>query len=159
MHKRYVLGFDFDKKDFNGKCNTIYDFTNHFKAKTGLFIHFVVDSGNGYHIYIGIEETTDIARVADITRRYAALSVADLANISQAQSLRLPNTINYKDPTKPMAVNIVTGYINDDKFRRYSLDYLESNLKKLEKVAGIRRPSKISNKKKLEGSSRVCTRV
>ena len=50
-----------------------------FKNTTGLFIHFVVDSGNGYHIYTGIEETTDIARVADITRRYAALSGADLA--------------------------------------------------------------------------------
>ena len=152
MYKRYVLGFDFDKKDFNGKCNTIYDFTEYFKATTGLFIHFVVDSGNGYHIYVGIEETTDIARVTDITRRYAALSGADLANISQAQSLRLPNTINYKDPAKPMAVNIVAGYINDDRFRRYSLDYLESHLRKLEKTAGIRRPSKKKNiRKKFKG--------
>ena len=147
MYKRYVLGFDFDKKDFK-KLNNIKDFTSHFKNTTGLFIHFVVDSGNGYHIYTGIEETTDIARVADITRRYAALSGADLANISQAQSLRLPSTINYKDPAKPMAVNIVAGYINDNRFRRYSLDYLESHLGKLEKTAGIKRPIKKKSIKK-----------
>lgn len=152
MHRRYCLGFDFDKKDFEGQLDNIHDFTTHFNNTTGLFIHFVVDSGNGYHMYVGIEETADIARVTDITRRYAALSGADLANISQAQSLRLPCTINYKDPSKPMAVNIVAGYTNDDRFRRYSLDYLESHLRKLEKTAGIRRPSKKKNiRKKFKG--------
>ncbi len=66
--------------------------------------------------------------------------------------MRLPSTINYKDPAKPMAVNIVAGYINDDRFRRYSLDYLESHLRKLEKIAGIRRPSKKKNiRKKFKG--------
>lgn len=137
MYKRYCLGFDFDKKDFKGKLKHIHDFTRHFKETTGLYIHFVIDSGNGYHIYVGIEETTDIERVANITKRYAVLSGADLANISKAQSLRLPNTLNHKDPKYPIAVNIVTGHIKDEKFRRYSLDYLESNLKRLEKKTGI----------------------
>ena len=71
--RRNCLGFDFDKKDFKGEFETIQEFTKHFKATTGLFIHYVIDSGHGYHIYIGVEETTDIARVTSITRRYAAL--------------------------------------------------------------------------------------
>ena len=51
-----------------------------------------------------------------------------------------------------MAVNIVAGYINDNRFRRYSLDYLESHLGKLEKTAGIKRPIKKKNiKKKFKG--------
>lgn len=138
--RRYCLGFDFDKKDFNGKFDTIYDFTQHFKATTGgLFIHYAIDSGHGYHFYIGIEETTDIQKVYSITRRYAVLCGADLVNISQAQSLRLAGTLNHKDKEFPLAVNIVFRY-KDENFRRYTLDFLESRLKKLEKAVGIGRP-------------------
>lgn len=139
MSRRFCLGFDLDRKDFKGKFETIQEFTKHFRDTTGgLFIHYVIDSGHGYHIYVGIEETTDIARVTSITRRFAVLCGADLSNISQAQSLRLPGTLNHKK--SPLSVNIVSAYINDDKFRRYTLNYLEDRLKKLEKVAGICRP-------------------
>ncbi|NMM62737.1 hypothetical protein HBE96_08515 [Clostridium sp. P21] len=141
MSRRFCLGFDLDKKDFKGKFETIQEFTNHFKVTTGgLFIHYVIDSGHGYHIYIGIEETTDIARVTSITRRFAVLCGADIANISQAQSLRLPGTLNHKDKESPLSVNIVSAYTNDNKYRRYTLDFLESKLKKLEKATGIGRP-------------------
>jgi len=138
--RRNCLGFDFDKKDFKGKFETIQEFTKHFKVTTGLFIHYVIDSGHGYHIYIGVEETTDIARVTSITRRYAALCGADRVNISQAQSLRLPGTLNHKDREFPLSVNIVSAYTNDAKFRRYTLDFLERKLRKLERDAGIGRP-------------------
>lgn len=138
--RRNCLGFDFDKKDFKGKFETIQEFTKHFKDTTGgLYIHYAIDSGHGYHFYIGIEETTDIQKVYSITRRYAVLCGADLVNISQAQSLRLAGTLNHKDKEFPLAVNIVFRY-KDENFRRYTLDFLESRLKKLEKVAGIGRP-------------------
>lgn len=140
MSRRFCLGFDLDKKDFKGKFETIQEFTEHFNATTGLFIHYVIDSGHGYHIYVGIEETTDIARVTSITRRYATLCGADLSNISKAQSLRLPGTLNHKYPQNILSVNVVSAYKNDGKFRRYTLNYLEDRLKKLEKVAGICRP-------------------
>lgn len=139
MNRRFCLGFDFDKKDFKGKLETIQDFTKHFRDTTGLFIHYVIDSGHGYHIYVGIEETTDTPRVTSITRRFAVLCKADLSNISKAQSLRLPGTLNHKYPQNILSVNVVSAYKNDDKFRRYTLDYLEDRLKKLEKVAGIGR--------------------
>lgn len=139
MNRRFCLGFDFDKKDFKGKLETIQEFTKHFRDTTGLFIHYVIDSGHGYHIYVGIEETTDIPRVTSITRRFAVLCKADLSNISKAQSLRLPGTLNHKYPQNILSVNVVSAYKNDDKFRRYTLDYLEDKLKKLEKAAGIGR--------------------
>lgn len=139
MHRRYCLGFDFDKKDFKKKFSTIHGFTKHFYSTTGLYIHFAIDSGHGYHFYVGIEETTDIPRVTSITRRYAVLSGADRVNISDAQTLRLPGTLNHKDPESPLAVNIVFRY-KDEGFLRYTLDYLESRLKLLEKAAGIGRP-------------------
>lgn len=145
MKRRNCLGFDFDKKDFKGKVDSIYEFKEHFKKSTGLFIHYAVDSGHGYHFYIGIEETTNIAKVHTITRRYAVLCGADLGNISEAQSLRLPNTLNHKDKSFPLSVNIVSVYTNNDKFRRYTLDFLESKLRKLEKTAGIGKPN---NRKK-----------
>lgn len=139
MKRRYCLGFDFDKKDFKGKLDNIYEFTEHFKKSTGLFIHYAIDSGHGYHFYVGIEETTAIARVNSITRRYALLCGADRVNISEAQSLRLPSTLNHKDKEFPLSVNVVSVYTNNDKFRRYTLDFLESKLRKLEKAAGIER--------------------
>lgn len=137
MCRRSCLGFDFDKKDL--KYKTIKEFTEHFRNTTGLYIHFAIDSGHGYHFYIGIEETTDIARVTSITRRFAVLSGADRSNISDAQTLRLPGTLNHKDKKALMAVNIVSRY-KEDGFRRYTLDFLESRLKKLERAAGIGRP-------------------
>ncbi|MBC2581778.1 MarR family transcriptional regulator [Clostridium sp. DJ247] len=140
MSRRFCLGFDLDKKDFKGRFNTIQEFTKHFRDTTSLFIHYIIDSGHGYHIYVGIEETTDIVRVTSITRRFAVLCGADIANISQAQSLRLPGTLNHKDPQNVLSVNIVSAYTQDDKFRRYTLGYLESRLKKLERASGIGRP-------------------
>lgn len=140
MSRRFCLGFDLDKKDFKGRFNTIQEFAKHFRDTTSLFIHYIIDSGHGYHIYVGIEETTDIGRVTSITRRFAVLCGADIANISQAQSLRLPGTLNHKDPQNVLSVNIVSAYTQDDKFRRYTLDYLESRLKKLERASGIGRP-------------------
>lgn len=140
MRRRNCLGFDFDKKSFQDKnYTTIQDFTKHFHSTTGLYIHFAVDSGHGYHFYVGIEETTDIARVTAITRRFAVLSGADKANISDAQTLRLPGTLNHKDRDFPLSVNIVFQY-KEEGFRRYTLNYLESKLKKLERAAGISRP-------------------
>lgn len=74
-----------------------------------------------------------------ITRRFAVLSGADRSNINDAQTLRLPGTLNHKDEGFPLAVNIVFRY-KEEGFRRYTLDYLESQLKKLERAAGIGRP-------------------
>lgn len=74
-----------------------------------------------------------------ITRRFAVLSGADRSNINDAQTLRLPGTLNHKDEGFPLAVNIVFRY-KEEGFRRYTLDYLESQLKKLEREAGIGRP-------------------
>ncbi|CDX01534.1 Winged helix-turn-helix transcription repressor, HrcA DNA-binding domain [Desulfitobacterium hafniense] len=146
MCRRSCLGLDYDKKDFKEKFSTIREFTKHFYDTTGLYIHFAVDSGHGYHFYVGIEETTDIARVTSITRRFAVLSGADRSNISDAQTLRLPGTLNHKDKEALMAVNIVSRY-KEEGFRRYTLDYLESKLKRLEKAAGIGRP--VNRKKSL----------
>ena len=103
MCRRSCLGFDFDKKDF--KYSTIKEFTDHFRTTTGLYIHFAIDSGHGYHFYVGIAETTDIPRVTSITRRFAFLSGADRRNISNAQALRLPGTLNYKDKEFPLSAN------------------------------------------------------
>ena len=59
-------------------------------------------------IYVGIEETTDIARVADITV-LCCFIWGDLANISQAKVYGyLIQSIT--KTAKPMAVNIVELY-------------------------------------------------
>jgi DNA-binding IclR family transcriptional regulator len=137
MHRRFCLGFDFDRKDFKDKFRSVKRFAKHFRETTGLYIHFAVDSGNGYHFYVAIEETTDIKRVVDITKRFSVLSGADIGVAHAAQMLRFPGTMNCKNPISRKRVNLLFGYRNNENFFRYSFDMLEYMLKIREKASGI----------------------
>ncbi|WP_288679290.1 hypothetical protein [uncultured Clostridium sp.] len=55
---RYCLGFDFDKKDLGEEFNH-KDIVNLFK-KLKIYCHCIVDSGNGYHAYIIINESVKL---------------------------------------------------------------------------------------------------
>lgn len=132
MYNRYCIGLDFDKKDFDTGME-LDDFINHYKSKTGLDYHFIIDSGNGYHFYILIEGTNEIQRVKGITKRFSKFLGADMAVAISTQMLRLPCTVNVKYINNPKQVKIVTNLsnINDDEFNRYTLDFLESRLLEL----------------------------
>lgn len=103
---RTVLGFDFDKKDYEGLNS--YDIMHKFKQQ-GLFYHALVDSGWGYHVYICIEKTDDINLVLKVQEHIAKLVGADLNANKGSQLLRLPNTYNNKHEDRKK-VNIIRLY-------------------------------------------------
>lgn len=115
---RTCLVFDFDRKDLGDNCNIKY-IQEQFK-RNGLYYHAIVDSGNGYHFYIFIEPTTDILKVAEVTKILInRLGADDKAGLT-TQILRVPGTFNNKDPKDKKKVNLV--YL-DENIKRKNINY------------------------------------
>lgn len=118
---RYCLGFDFDKKDlgaeFSGK-----DILNRFKAAK-IHYHALIDSGNGYHVYVMINKTDKLDMVQAVQEVLCDKIGADKNAIKSTQILRIPYTFNIKD--YPKRVNIITcDDRHSDKFRPYDIEFL-----------------------------------
>lgn len=122
---RHVLFLDIDKKDNPDiKPSDIY---KAFKERMpNIFIHCLIDSGHGYHVYIGIEKCNDMNKVTAITKEIAnALKgriVFDEKAMLGTQLARIPKTINFKDYKAEGEVwcNIVSNNIENEKFRRFT---------------------------------------
>lgn len=117
--KRYVLGFDFDKKhfekDFNHK-NVMEKFKN-----LGLWYHALVDSGNGYHAYIIIEPTSDLDKVEEVQKALGKLLNSDMNATLKTQILRVPYTFNVKDKAKE--VRIISQF-DRNTIKKYDINHL-----------------------------------
>lgn len=118
--KRYVLGFDFDKKDYD------YNFTHKhviekFKS-LGLWYHALVDSGYGYHVYIAIEETSDLDKVNEVQKTIAKLLECDMNATLKTQILRVPYTFNMKHD-KAKEVKIISQF-DKKTIKKYDINIL-----------------------------------
>jgi CTP-dependent riboflavin kinase len=119
--KRSVLAFDFDKKtegaDFDHK-----EIIRRFK-RIGLSYHAIVSSGNGFHVYMAIESTNNHELTNQVTKAIASQLGADMAATKSTQVLRIPYTLNDKEPTNKKPVNIVHMY-ELHTIRRYNIERL-----------------------------------
>lgn len=118
--KRYVLGFDFDKKDYD------YNFTHKhviekFKS-LGLWYHALVDSGHGYHVYIAIEETRDLDKVNEVQKAIAKLLECDMNATLKTQILRMPYSFNMKHD-KAKEVKIISQF-DKKTIKKYDINIL-----------------------------------
>lgn len=120
--QRDILAFDFDKKDFDDNFNH-KDVLNKFQ-KLGIYYHMLTDSGNGYHAYVLVEPTTDIDKLVSVNKAIASRLGADMGATIPTQILRVPNTYNYKDTSKPKRCNIIWLQADRSKRIEYSLDRL-----------------------------------
>ena len=117
---RYFLAFDFDKKDYLRGFNHI-DILNKFRDAK-IHYHALVDSGNGYHVYVCINKTDDIDKVKEVQEALCDKLVADKNAIKTTQILRVPYTYNIKNGI-PKQINII--YQEDrHKIKRYDIDFL-----------------------------------
>lgn len=117
---RYCLGFDFDKKDNPGL--TAKDILNKFK-KLKIHYHALVDSGNGYHVYVCINKTSNLKMVDEVQKELIKRLGADKEADLKTQILRVPYTFNIKD--YPKRVKIITmDDRNSDQFRPYNIEFL-----------------------------------
>ena len=118
--KRYVLGFDFDKKDlgkdFNHE-NVVEKFKN-----LGLWYHALVDSGNGYHAYMMIEPTSDLDIVEEVQKAIATKLNSDMNATLKTQILRVPFTFNIKYD-KAKEVRIIKQF-DRKTIKRYNINQL-----------------------------------
>lgn len=124
LHTRYAIAFDFDKKD--GICD-YKDVFEKFK-KYRLFYHLMIDSGNGYHVYLFIEPTVEIERVNKLNKFLGELIGSDCKALNSTQILRIPGTFNYKnDKQKP-----VNKIFKANLIRNYTLQELEERFYKFQ---------------------------
>lgn len=119
LKKFYVLGFDFDKKDFD-KGFSHKDILNRFrdiKVKYSI----LVDSGHGYHVYVYINETDDFKKVNEVTKAIASKIESDPNACKITQVLRPPCTFNMKSRRKM----VKTIFLEDDiNAKRYNIEDL-----------------------------------
>lgn len=98
LKKYYILGFDFDKKDFHKGFNH-KDILNRFRDIKVKY-NILIDSGHGYHVYVYINETDDFDKVNKVTKAIASKIESDPNACKVTQVLRPPCTFNIKDKTK-----------------------------------------------------------
>ena len=118
---RYCLGFDFDKKDL-GEDFDSYDILNIFQQNK-IHFHCLIDSGNGYHVYVCINKTNDLEKVEQVQRTLSNKLNSDLNAIKDTQILRVPYTYNIKDENKTKLVRIV-AMDDRNEITPYDIDFL-----------------------------------
>lgn len=118
---RYCIALDFDKKDLGADFNS-KDILNKFKAAK-IHYHALVDSGNGFHVYVCINKTSNLKMVDEVQAVLCDKLGADKKASLSTQILRVPYTYNIKD--YPKRVKIITcDDRNSDKFRPYDIEFL-----------------------------------
>ena len=132
MFRRQILFFDFDKKDYP-TYHTFDDFVDHFKkAIPDLFYHCAVDSGNGFHFYVAIENTEDIERISNINKKLIVILGADKKAGSITQIMRIPSSLNLKKSDDNL-VKVIVNTCGTDKFKPYTLEKLESIIDRIDR--------------------------
>lgn len=130
----YCIGLDFDKSEFGSKLN-IEEIVEKFKS-IGLFYHAIVDSGNGFHVYIYIQKTNNFEIIKEVTTTIASKIGADLNACKSTQLLRIPYTYNIKNLKKIKQVNIV--HIQErDSIKRYDINQLQQKYCKTDKEKSV----------------------
>jgi hypothetical protein len=118
---RYCLGFDFDKKDLGEDFDHL-DILNIFKQNK-IHFHCLVDSGNGYHVYVCINKTNKLDMVNEVQKVLCEKLKADNHACLPTQILRTPYSYNIKDENKTKLVKII-AMDNRDEIKPYDIEFL-----------------------------------
>ena len=118
---RTCIGLDFDKSKLGDNCNMYY--IQELFRRNSLFYNAMIDSGHGIHVYVFIEPTNDIKLVQRVTSALIKRLNADADANTSTQLLRVPMTMNVKDPKDKKKVNII--FLDDeDKIIRKNINDL-----------------------------------
>ncbi len=126
---RYCIGLDFDKK-LDSTLDT-KEILLRFR-KLNIWYHCIIDSGNGYHVYICIQETSDIEKVIQVTKILGQLLRADCQAELNTQILRVPLTYNLKDNVVKQ-VNIIHMF-DKNTIKPYDINKLYDRFVNINKV-------------------------
>jgi len=97
------LWADIDAKDLGGLKPQA------FEAAMSLILppSLIVDSGNGYHAYWLLTQSIPPEEAEAAVKNILALVGAGLGTYDCSRLLRVPNTLNLKDPTHPKSVELI----------------------------------------------------
>lgn len=118
LRSRNVIALDFDLKQMGDKFNH-KDLIHIFKQQ-GLYYHMLINSGNGYHVYLKTDRTTDLTKLVEVNKVICNRLGADSNACKITQVLRVPNTYNYKAATRKQ----VRLIFHAENIRNYNLDKL-----------------------------------
>lgn len=131
---RNVIALDFDLKDLGSGFN--YKDLIHIFKENGLYYHMLINSGNGFHVYLKTDRTQDINKLVAINQSICKRTGADPNAVKATQVLRVPSTYNYKDSTKKQVrcifhANDIKNYNLDKLYQKYvfNTSIEETNLK------------------------------
>ena len=131
MKTATCIALDFDKKNFVNVVHfDLIDYIQKQFQKLHLFYNAIVDTGNGYHVYIMIEPTTNIELVTKVTRQIAELVNADKNACKPTQILRIPFTWNNKQINEGIR-KPVTLYYLDKYIKRKNINVIANRLFKV----------------------------
>lgn len=127
-----ALFIDVDSKDFDDDKDIALRNIQDVSKKTGLKANYVVDSGNGYHLYFVLEKKIVINSPDDITKIESILKgIAELFGGDNtwdiSHVMKLPATYNLKDLSNPKLSTI----IESDLSRLYKLKDFERYAKQI----------------------------
>ena len=120
ISRLWTLWVDLDTKDSPAGKRGLIERIKMFKLKPTVLI----DSGNGYHAYwrlddpFVINEPEDINRIEPYLKALSTNLKADPHAAELARILRIPGTLNNKNPEKPLTVDLIS--INPEKIYRLS---------------------------------------
>lgn len=127
LNRRRVLFLDFDKKD-NPDLKTIEDVTARIKTRMPkLFNHCIVDSGNGFHVYIAICSERATSKVADVNKELARILGADMKACLSTQIVRVPTSYNLKNGDKKL-VTMINNTYGTAMYKQYKLNEILSQI-------------------------------
>lgn len=130
------ISVDIDAKDFESKHGA-WEHIFRTIARTGLEPTFIIDSGNGYHLYFlfskfeVVESKVDIPRFEGYVNGVGELFGGDYThNLNRV--MRLPGFDNLKDPSNPKPCKIVSSNpglrYNLSDFENYRVEVKESHM-------------------------------
>lgn len=139
---RYAIAFDWDLKDYlncskedlyklhnedralfdRNKKLLLTDIYKRVNAIGGLVLHYIIDSGYGYHAYILINKSNEIEKIEKVQKALIDLLDSDTQCKDMVRVLRVPYTFNTKNGI--IGTNIVSNTIGNSNFSRYDIDRL-----------------------------------
>lgn len=141
---RYSIAFDWDLKDYLGcdkeylqalyrenrplfddyKKELLTDIYKRVNGVGGLYLHYVIDSGYGYHAYLFINKSNDIEKVTEVQGALIKLLKSDIQCKDMVRVLRVPNTLNVKGNNNVYSKIVQNNVTDNPKFARYDIDRL-----------------------------------
>jgi len=108
-----------ESKEYPNKKSAVRAFKNFLSSTKFIPPTITVDSGNGIHAYWVLDEDIPIEKwqpMADALKSLcldSGLRIDPAVTADSARILRVPNSVNYKDPSKPKDVRVLGSQSSD----------------------------------------------